>query len=345
MNKAIWTVLFMAIGSLPVVRAEVSLNEALDNPDLVFNFSGYEGDGVCQGQTEESHDGADAVRISGRACELTIGGFVGPGTLSFWWRKEPSGGLYVWPQESAYNIRVLEEWTKVELDIYTPWHECVIKRYCWDENQDGYGLVDQMEWTPAVDPIKVKFSPGAGQKDIEVFYDPGAYYGEMPRPTRDGWTFYCWCQDKEGTELVDAGEYVPLKGATVYAKWVKPLAEVMDTPTMKFTTSSANPWMGTDLVAPNGGPVAQAHILEDNVTNQVCHTWTDPETGVIVTNCWVHVYREAVLKTASIGRGFLSFYSYLSDWHLDFKVNGESDDFIERSKRSRYGTWARWCSV
>ena len=56
--------------------------------------------------------------------------------------------------------------------------------------------------------------------DDEVTVIFGDTYGELPEPTREGYTFDGWYTEKDGGELVEAGTEVSDKGAhTLYAHW------------------------------------------------------------------------------------------------------------------------------
>lgn len=92
--------------------------------------------------------------------------------------------------------------------------------YADHADTDGDGLCDgcSKELTVYVDVTLDACGGVLANDEVTVVF--GGTYGELPEPTREGYTFDGWYSEKDGGELVEAGTEVSDKDAhTLYAHW------------------------------------------------------------------------------------------------------------------------------
>ena len=207
------------------------------------------------GTLDDSHDGygAAASRAAGSS-ETLYGSATGRGTLTFWWKTvgdeyvsascdidHCNGGCCL---PSSYDDGATSEAPSIMSIKGTEWQKASMEFYLDQDHEfrwsaSGKVLVDEIKWIPAVEPMKVRFMTGQYVVYKEQTYNPGDKFGGancsslcsrdecvalVADPVREGYVFGGWYLDPEFVKPLHWYAYVPYTGATVYAKWMRPLA-------------------------------------------------------------------------------------------------------------------------
>ncbi|KAJ3449055.1 hypothetical protein M0812_05199 [Anaeramoeba flamelloides] len=131
--------------------SDVSLNDALDNQELVFTT---EGNAPWYGQKEEFHYGDSAAKSDGLKMEQTAALYTtvtGKGKLSFYWKADSESTedslLFVDNSKETEVISGKVDWTEVTYDLEIEGEHTLVWAYRKDSNtsiDQGFGWVDKI---------------------------------------------------------------------------------------------------------------------------------------------------------------------------------------------------------
>lgn len=227
-------------------RWETDLNTALDNDELLFETD--EWNPACGVLCADAVGGSAVGSANGAKLYFAV---QGPGTLSF-----KARGINGWGQINLYGeyMSVNSDWEEITKEYYEA-NERQIELQIWD------ALVDDLQWIPATDKILARFMIDK-TTSITKRYDPGAVFGETLEDyaqDRTGYVFGGWYRDPDFVQKVNASDYVPLSGVTLYAKWQKTLAVLPGTD-VPFTSTGVAPWVLAERTYTDGATVAQVAL-------------------------------------------------------------------------------------
>ena len=143
----------------------ISLGEALDNTNLVWTLGGAVR--YFFGQTVTTYDGVDAVEGGGlfagssSTIETTV---TGPGTLSFWWKKESTVYTTDWylSVDGVYQFSCASTNFQQKSIVLTNGIHTLRWYYCGYSVYGVHVWLDQVVWTP---PSALQDSDGDGIPD------------------------------------------------------------------------------------------------------------------------------------------------------------------------------------
>lgn len=225
----------------------------------------------------------------GSGTELQLSGLSGAGMLSFDLWSDGYVGLQMRygtlneyeDEDNDYSEFVprsemtctIESWEGGRRHFEVPLNMAgnfVVRWRLWNR---GEGLtrvcVANVKWTPAPEKISVICDVPGGDPITVGEFAPGATFGEIPPPVREGYAFVGWIDPNEqginpltGEPLIrlfDKSEMLPFREEVrVKALWGLPL-EGFDTKDLEFVNDGDFPWFVAEGVkGESGGPVARA---------------------------------------------------------------------------------------
>lgn len=232
----------------------------------------------------------------------------GKGTLSFKWRVDPVDNV----SASGYFDLSVDDETKWSPGYwsYGAWQEesvmvlsddaeevrWVLYNDGWDASMIRY-LVCDVAWTPAPEKMTVSFdadmdpNPSIAAQD----YVPGDTFGELPTPTRSGWTFAGWHRDSPAGESVHEEDVVPFQESIrLVARWTRPVVYLHDAG-FTYSATGEDQFYLTNVKTP-GGTLAAGVTL----TKESSPYWIGDDPAR-------YTDKPATLNTAVTGPGYLSF--------------------------------------
>ena len=77
------------------------------------------------------------------------------------------------------------------------------------------------EGEPEDSGIKIALDPNGGSLDVLAVYrnEDNPTYGDLPKPTRSGYTFLGWAESKTSSSYISSTDSVPESGMLLYAIW------------------------------------------------------------------------------------------------------------------------------
>ena len=219
-----------------VITIDSDLNTALDNDDEEFETGGG---AEWFAQTAVTSDGVDAAQSGaiGDGEESVLSASVyGTGVVSFFWNVSSEAyrdklTFYI-DGEPMDMISGSPGWSKVEVDIpdgEDEWHELE-----WIYSKNGSrsvgqdcGWVDQVEWLPTgAQTVSVTFYANggtlpSGSSSGVCDYYVGSRYGDLPVPTKSGYSFAGWWTSSSGGQQVTANSVVSAFWTSLYAHWTQ----------------------------------------------------------------------------------------------------------------------------
>ena len=141
-------------------------------------------------------------------------------------------------------------------------------------------MLSDFTWTPAPATITVAFDANGGTlEDADPFeYAPGDDYGDLPVPTRKGWTFLGWYAGSvDGVKVAATDKVAFEENITLVAKWGQALtADFLNI--KKFTNfklAGTDKWYKVDV--PDLGTVAEVEPKGKEAGN-----WISPTVSSLV---------------------------------------------------------------
>ena len=316
-------------------------NEALDTDIQLTTGGAGEWSGIADASAKVGGDYlksgviADDERIW---LGLTVSG---KGTFSFWWRtscEEDDSGAADWdvaiftaPDANQKEIRrdgIMSDWEQVTVTFATAGEHILKWTYKKDESDadgDDCLYLDGFSWTPAApDPIVWTITFNLNGADAQDGTSPrsindAAAIGELPTPTRDGYTFAGWWTEAEGGTEVTATTTVAAD-MTLFAHWTENLP-----PPPAYTETTPVPvrhdWLAkySGILSAAGNDYEAAAMRptgkKDGRGNALC-VWHDYLAGTDPTNA------------SSVFRAKVEFKNGLPKvgWEPDLNENGAKSE-------------------
>ena len=234
---------------------------------------------------EESFAAVCDLKSGGTSSSLQMSGLSGAGTLSFDICADSWSSLCF-----AYGRMVSDDWDSwfeslgsQDCQVSTPgqWQhfdvpifgveDCVVRWSLsgWGGDMQTRICVANVKWTPAPETITVKYDTDGGKEMADGKLKPGATYGDLAVPERDGHLFVGWIDPNEqgvnpltGEPLIrlfGKSEMLPfLAEVQVKALWGLPI-DGFNTERLAFVNDGDFAWFVAEGVkGESGGPVARA---------------------------------------------------------------------------------------
>lgn len=245
----------------------------------------------------------------------------GKGTLSFKWRVDPVDNVYA---SGYFSLSVDDErkWSPGYWS-YGAWQEESVMVFSddaeevrWALDNDGWNecliryLICDVAWTPAPEKMTVSFDADMDPNPYIAAQDyvPGDTFGELPTPTRSGWTFAGWHRDSVMGETVHEEDIVPFQeNIRLVARWTRSVVYLHDAG-FSYGTTGEDKFYLTNVKMPSGNLSA----------------------GVTLTKEWPSFWdgepsrytdKPATMSAAVMGPGFLSF-EWMAQMPPGTSVNG-----------------------
>jgi len=111
------------------------------------------------------------------------------------------------------------------------------KEYCRIYHANNYDDIAGISTLP-LEPCTVTFDPNGGSvNQTSKTVTAGSWIGELPTPTREGYTFLGWCTEKEKSGMIVSPYTVTVpNNMTLYAMW----REIIPTFTVAFDANGGN---------------------------------------------------------------------------------------------------------
>ena len=207
----------------------------------------------------------------------------GAGTFSYKYKVTISPESREWSfymvKDDEYgwsNSYRLNKWQDERIVIYDEGEHALSWYFRNDEQNGGCSaLLSDFTWTPAPATITVAFDANGGTlEDADPFeYAPGDDYGDLPVPTRKGWTFLGWYAGSvDGVKVAATDKVAFEENITLVAKWGQALtADFLNI--KKFTNfklAGADKWYKVDV--PDLGTVAEVEPKGKEAGNWISPT-------------------------------------------------------------------------
>lgn len=239
---------------------------------------------------------------------LAAYGASGYGTWSFKWKVEPvdkhwySGDFsFSVDSESCYpDFWLCGNWNEQTFRVMSEDdHELMWELANWSSGPIRY-LISDIVWTSAPVAMTVTFDSDGGTDLEPCGYVPGDCYGELPVPTRSGWTFAGWRLGSASGEEACADDFVPFqKDVRLVAHWMRSVSNMHDAG-FSFRTEGEDKFYQTNVRMPTGGLSAGVALTKYYQEGGMCGPTSDDPR---------YTDKPSSLITTVTGPGYLTF-----DW-------------------------------